>query len=299
MLPFPYLVFSTVVSQGTFYKASMVLNVTPSAISHSVNQLENELGFPVFNRSRSGVTLTPNGEKIFPLIQEIINAQNRLDQVAQRIQGLDTGLIRIGAFSSACINWLPPLIQDFRKNYPQIDISVKQADFKEITQGVKSGSLDLGFTVLPVNGQGITSEKLVEDEIYCIAPPNFKTKNGKSVGHEDIVNYNFILQQSDYDLDTKAALDYYSIQPTAIQFSIDDQSIVAMVEAGLGLGILPALALQKISGNVQFLPFKTPFYRKIGLIVSNQQEQAPSTIQMIKNIREYISNCYPTGIMTI
>ena len=299
MLPFPYLVFRTVLEQGTFYKASVVLNVTPSAISHSVNQLESELGFPVFVRSRTGVKLTPDGQKILPLIQEIINDQNRLEQVAQQIQGLDTGLIRIGAFSSACINWLPPLIQTFAKSYPQVKISVRQAGFNEITEAVKSGQLDLGLTMLPENDLGITVEKILEDEIYCIAPMNFQVKNGHSVSEEDLVNYNFILQQSDYDLDTKAALDHYSIKSTAIQFSIDDQSIVAMVEAGLGLGILPALALQKMQGEVQILPFSTPFYRKIALVTSSQQRLAPSTRQMIKNVHELIRQQYPTGRLTM
>lgn len=299
MLPFSYLVFRTVLEQGTFYKASVVLNVTPSAISHSVNQLESELGFPVFVRSRTGVKLTPDGQKILPLIQEIINDQNRLEQVAQQIQGLDTGLIRIGAFSSACINWLPPLIQTFAKSYPQVKISVRQAGFNEITEAVKSGQLDLGLTMLPENDLGITVEKILEDEIYCIAPMNFQVKNGHSVSEEDLVNYNFILQQSDYDLDTKAALDHYSIKSTAIQFSIDDQSIVAMVEAGLGLGILPALALQKMQGEVQILPFSTPFYRKIALVTSSQQRLAPSTRQMIKNVHELIQQQYPTGRLTM
>lgn len=299
MLPFPYLVFRTVIDQGTFNKAAQVLNVTPSAISHSVNQLETELGFPVFVRSRNGVKLTPDGEKVLPLIQEIINDQSRLEQVAQQIQGLDTGLIRIGAFSSACINWLPPLIQNFAKNYPQVKISVRQAGFSEITQAVKSGQLDLGLTMLPENEQGISCEKILEDEIYCIAPKNFQVKNGHSVSEEDLVNYNFILQQSDYDLDTKAALDHYSIKSTAIQFSIDDQSIVAMVEAGLGLGILPALALQKMHGEVKILPFSTPFYRKIALVTSNQQRLAPSSRQMIKNVRELIRRQYPGGRLTM
>lgn len=128
---------------------------------------------------------------------------------------------------------------------------------------------------------------------------NFQVKNGHSVSEEDLVNYNFILQQSDYDLDTKAALDHYSIKSTAIQFSIDDQSIVAMVEAGLGLGILPALALQKMQGEVQILPFSTPFYRKIALVTSSQQRLAPSTRQMIKNVHELIQQQYPTGRLTM
>lgn len=155
------------------------------------------------------------------------------------------------------------------------------------------------MTMLPENEQGISCEKILEDEIYCIAPKNFQVKNGYSVSEEDLVNYNFILQQSDYDLDTKAALDHYSIKSTAIQFSIDDQSIVAMVEAGLGLGILPALALQKIQGEVKILPFSTPFYRKIALVTSNQQRLAPSSRQMIKNVRELIRRQYPGGRLTM
>lgn len=264
MLPFPYLVFTTVLEQGTFYKAASILNVTPSAISHSINQLEQELGFPVFNRSRTGVSLTPNGEKILPLIQQIINTQSRITQLAQQIQGLDIGIIRIGAFSSACINWLPPVIQTFKETYPQVEITVKQAGFSEITRDVKNGNLDLGITMLPTKEPGVISQKLIEDEIYCIAPSDFKTENGTSVSQQDLKNYNFILQKGDYDWDTKAALDHYQISPTAIQFSIDDQSIIAMVEAGLGLGILPALALQKIPVKYKSSHLRMPFTGKLG-----------------------------------
>ena len=126
MIPFAYQVFSTVIQEGTFQKAALKLNVTPSAVSHSITQLETELGFPVFIRSRSGAELTANGRTILPIIQEILNSQARLEQEAADINGLNAGSIRIGAFSSVCINWLPPIIQSFKKQYPHIDISVSQ-----------------------------------------------------------------------------------------------------------------------------------------------------------------------------
>lgn len=299
MLPFSYIVFTTVLSQGTFYNAAKVLNVTPSAISHSINQLEQELGFPVFYRSRSGVSLTANGEKLLPLIQQIINTQERITQLAKQIQGLDIGIIRIGAFSSACINWLPPVIQSFKKKYPQVKITVKQAGFAEITQEVKNGSLDIGITMLPAKEPGILSQKLIEDEIYCVAPKGFATANKKSVSQADLRDYNFILQKSDYDWDTKAALDHYQISPTAIQFSIDDQSIIAMVEAGLGLGILPALALQKNTGKVEILPFEEPFFRKIGLVTTKSASITPSNKAMIKQFQNFIASTYPNSVLTI
>lgn len=296
MLPFAYLVFSTVITEGTFYKASLKLNVTPSAVSHSINQLETELGFPVFNRSRTGVELTENGKQILPIIQDILNSQKRLEQEADNINGLNSGSIRIGAFSSVCINWLPPIIQSFKHQYPEIEISVYQNGFNQIVQEVKNGTLDIGFTALPVT-ENLIVDDLIKDEIYCIAPRGFVPKNKQTVTKADMQDRTFILQPGDYDLDTKATLDHYNIQPNSIQFSIDDQSIIAMVEAGLGWGILPELALQKISGNVAVYPFDEQFYRSIGMVTTPTQSKAPSTQRMIKTINEFIQGHYPDGVL--
>ncbi|GAY72512.1 LysR family transcriptional regulator [Lentilactobacillus kosonis] len=296
MLPFAYIVFSTVITEGTFYKASLKLNVTPSAISHSINQLETELGFPVFNRSRTGVELTENGRTILPIIQDILNSQKRLDQEADNINGLNSGSIRIGAFSSVCINWLPPIIQEFKRDYPQIDISVYQSGFEQIVQEVKNGTLDIGFTALPIS-ENLIVANLIKDEIYCIAPHGFIPHNHKTVTKSDMQDRTFILQPGDYDLDTKATLDHYNIQPNSIQFSIDDQSIIAMVEAGLGWGILPELALQKISGDVAVYPFDKSFYRSIGMVTTTTQAKAPSTQRMLKTINNFITMNYPDGLL--
>lgn len=296
MIPFAYQVFSTVIQEGTFQKAALKLNVTPSAVSHSITQLETELGFPIFIRSRSGAELTANGRTILPIIQEILNSQARLEQEAADINGLNAGSIRIGAFSSVCINWLPPIIQSFKKQYPNIDIAVSQSGFNEIVQNVKNGTLDLGFAVMPVS-ENLIVDDLVRDEIYCVAPKGFIPMNKKSVTNADLEDRDFILQSGDYDRDTKAALDYYGIQPNLIHFSIDDQSIVAMVEAGLGLGILPELALQKITGDVAVYPFEHPFYRSIGLATSAVQAKAPSTQRMIETIKAFVEKKYPEALL--
>lgn len=296
MIPFAYQVFSTVIQEGTFQKAALKLNVTPSAVSHSITQLETELGFPIFIRSRSGAELTANGRTILPIIQEILNSQARLEQEAADINGLNAGSIRIGAFSSVCINWLPPIIQSFKKQYPNIDIAVSQSGFNEIVQNVKNGTLDLGFAVMPVS-ENLIVDDLVKDEIYCVAPKGFIPGNKKSVTNADLEDRDFILQSGDYDRDTKAALDYYGIQPNLIHFSIDDQSIVAMVEAGLGLGILPELALQKITGDVAVYPFEHPFYRSIGLATSAVQAKAPSTQRMIETIKAFVEKKYPEALL--
>lgn len=291
MAVFQYEVFAQVVAYKTFYQAAQALNVTPSAVSHSITQFESELGFPLFIRNRTGVTLTPDGETIFPIVQSILNMESRLRQVADDIQGVNSGTIRIGAFSSVCINWLPPIIRAFRKQYPQIEITIEQGTFREIDQMVQQGRIDIGFSALPV-ASNLIVQPLLKDPIYCVTPTNFSPQDSTYVTLEDIGKHRFILQKVDYDGDTKKALDRYNVTPNSISYSIDDQSILSMVASDLGLGILPELALQKLSGDVHVFPFSTPFFRTICLVTNKVQAQAPSTKRMIVAIHQYLNATY-------
>ncbi|GEL16158.1 LysR family transcriptional regulator [Pediococcus cellicola] len=291
MANFAYEIFSQVVTTKNFGQAAKYLNVTPSAVSHAISQLERELGFPLFIRNRTGVELTPDGQQVLPVIQHILNSEAQLQQVADQIRGLNSGTIRLGAFSSVCINWLPTIIQHFKKKYPGVEVTITQGDFSEIAEMTRIGSVDIGFATLPVDPQ-LQTEALIDDPIYCVTPADFIPKNKTYVTTEDIGDYHFILQQVDYDRDTKKTLDQYNVKPNAITYSIDDQSILSMVESGLGFGILPQLALQKLTGNVNIYPFSHQYYRTICLSINKTQAQAPSTKLMLKEIHHYLANRY-------
>ena len=291
MANFSYEVFTAVVNYGTFAQAAGALNVTPSAVSHSISQLETELGFPLFIRSRSGAELTTDGQSVLPVIQGILNLEDQLRQVADNINGLAAGRVRIGAFSSVSTNWLPPIIRAFNKKYPQVKIELVQAGFNEIAELVRTGSVDIGFSLLPVSAN-VTVEPLIKDPIYCVTPKFFKPRSGEYVDINDIGNRNFILQQQDYDRDTKAALDEYHVGGKSLTYSIDDQSILSMVESGLGLGILPQLALNKLVGEVNTYPFSHPFARTLCMMLNPTQEQAPSVRRMRREIERYLSERY-------
>ena len=291
MTNFSYEVFSEVARQKTFIAAAKQLQVTPSAISHSINSLEKDLGFSLFVRSRSGVRLTPNGQRVLPLIQDILNAEATLNEEAALINGLNKGRVRIGAFSSVCINWLPDIINKFKNIYPDIEVTVWQGNFNDVVEQVKLGILDIGFSALPIE-ENLEVIPLYKDPIYCITPQDFKLHRGKSITRDDIKNEKFILQQIDYDRDTKRALDTYNVSINSLQYSIDDASIIAMVESGLGLGILPELALQNLSGNVNRYIFSENFYRTICLVTHQKKQQTPSVKAFVSIIKNYISDRY-------
>lgn len=292
MANFAYDVFAAVVHHKTFVKAARELNITPSAVSHSIAGLEKQLGFALFQRKRSGAKLTPNGQKILPLIQEARNAELKISEAAAQINGLTTGHLRIGAFSSVCISWLPTIINQYKQDHDQINLSLNQGNFNRIVADVAVGDLDVGFAALPVQANLIVYP-LVRDPIYCIAPHNFTPRNGKTITQADVANENFILQQIDYDRDTKLALDTYQVSSNSLHYSIDDASIIAMVESGLGLGILPELALDNLAGNYNRFAFEQPFARTLCLVTPKTGEQTPSITASVDLVKAYVKQHYP------
>ena len=105
-----YEIFSTIVDAGSLTKAAERLNLTQSGVSYAVTTLEAELGFSLIKRDRSGVTLTPNGERILQCIRGILHQEKLLRQEAAAIKGVDIGTVSIGTLASVSMSWLPGII---------------------------------------------------------------------------------------------------------------------------------------------------------------------------------------------
>ena len=115
-------IFSTIAQEGSFARAADRLHLTPSAISHAVAGMENECGFPLFTRTKTGVTMTAAAESLLPAIRRVLASNESLDQSIAQINGLHKGVLRLGVFNSACVVWLPQLVPAFTADYPGIDV---------------------------------------------------------------------------------------------------------------------------------------------------------------------------------
>src|SRR5690625_2968841 len=116
----PYDAFIKIIETGSFTKAAEELGYTQSAMSQMVHSLEKELSTTLILRSRKGVTLTPDGKEFLPYIRNIGNSHLELIEKHNEMQGLQSGLIRIGTFSSVSCNWLPGLMKDFKEEYQEV-----------------------------------------------------------------------------------------------------------------------------------------------------------------------------------
>ena len=178
-----YQVFKTIADVGSFHKAADILGLTPSAISHAISSMENELGFSVLTRSKAGVSLTNYGEQLLPYVNAVLNCDESLKQEIAELNGLKQGKVKIGVFSSVCTSWLPEILHSFKKKYTEIDIEVFQGTYDDVVYWIKNGVVDLGFLSVS-SAKDIPIEPLYRDELLCVLPSG--TKANKSTNYIDI-----------------------------------------------------------------------------------------------------------------
>lgn len=281
-----YQVLKTVAEQGSFRKAADILGLTPSAISHTIATMENELGFSVLNRSKSGVTLTNYGEHLLPYVNAVLNSDESLQQAIAEFNGLKQGKVKVGCFSSVCTNWLPDVMHSFQKEYPGITIEVFQGTYDDVVYWIKNGVVDLGF--LSVSSAGdIPIEPLYKDPLLCVVP-----KGTKRIGQreymdiEEMRNHQFVTQRESTDADIQNFLKENSLDIQSNYHVVDDLSTIAMVAHGFGICLMPEMVMNDIPYQVDCYPVKPEANRIIGIAVMNPEFMAPAVRTMYNHVLE-------------
>jgi DNA-binding transcriptional LysR family regulator len=279
-----YEVFNTVVESGSLTKAAEALNLTQSAVSYSIAHLETELGFPLLIRSRSGISLTSNGERILNYIRKILHWDEKLKQEAASINGLEVGTVRIGAFTSVCIQWLPKCIKHFKQEHPLIDIKIFQGDYEDVDKWITNGVIDFGFITLP-SLEPFEAIPLKKDRILCILPDNHPAGNQEKIRLKQLENAPLIANH-----DIKRLLKGTGVTLKHSFEVIDDHAIVAMVENELGVSIMPELVLESIPHKLRVLSLEPEQYRMIGIAALSLKELSPAAKKFIEYIKTLLDS---------
>lgn len=281
-----YRIFHTVTQQGSFARAAQILHLTPSAISHAVASMEEACGFALFVRGKGGVSLTQNGETLYPVIRQILNADEALSQTIGELNGVTRGTVRIGAFNSVCMTWLPHIVTTFKKKYPGVHIEIDQGTYDDVIEWIKTGKVDIGF-LSTESTRALSVKPLYRDRLMCVVPKGFRTQNLGYITPEEMRGETFVVQGDETDADTQAFLSKYRFSIRTSCRVVDDLSTIAMVESGFGICILPSLILERAHGNVDAYPIEPAEYREFGIAVQNPEMLAPAVRQMMAHIEEY------------
>ncbi len=278
-----YIAFSKVVEVGSFTKAAELLGYTQPAMSQMIASLENELSIKLLYRSRYGVRLTPEGERLLPSIQSAVAQFQSMQNIAGEIRGLESGVVRIGTISSISCHWLPQVIRQYWAKYPNVQLIVHQGDYKTIPEWVRTGELDFGF-VTPEAVEGTDARFLKYGEHRACLPRNHPLAEKKSVTLEELSREPFLLLEEGPYSEPLAAFHAAGLEPNIRMTMHDDYSILSMVEQGLGVTILPELVLRKQSYDIVMLPTEPMVMRKISLITREKNEMSVAAKRFIDDL---------------
>lgn len=278
-----YLALIKTVEYGSFTKAAAILNYSQSGISRMINDLEQEWGVALLERSRSGVRLTSDGMKLLPYAQKVCQDYDKLQAQVDEISGLEAGLIRIGTFSSVATHWLPKIIKKFQADYPHIDYELLLGDYTEIETWIAEGRVDCGFLKLPTRPEFATIF-LEQDPLLVVLPQKHSLAKLPKVPVQELLNYPFMLLDKGEQSEVGELLEQCGIRPQVHFTTWDDYAIMSMVESGLGIAILPRLILRRVPYKLVLKELEFPAFRKIGLALREKKTAS----QAVKRFLDYL-----------
>ncbi len=164
-----YLALVKTVETGSFTRAAQALNYAQSSVSKMVADLKAKWGMTLLERSKRGICLTSAGEQVLPFLRKVLNDHAELEGQICRMNGIETGVVRIGTFASVAIHWLPNIFSALQRDYPGIGYEMLLGDYDEVERWIGEGRVDCGFLRLPTL-PGFDTMLLKQDEYKVVLP---------------------------------------------------------------------------------------------------------------------------------
>ncbi|AZF10871.1 Transcriptional regulator, LysR family [Pseudomonas sp. R2-37-08W] len=233
--------FARTASLGSYTAAARDLSVSPSAVSKSVQRLEEHLGLRLFSRTTRSLTLTPEGRELYERALRVIREIEDIEQTAVASRGEPSGTLKVTAPLPIGVNILAPALPAFRERYPKLAVDLRLGDhFADI---IEQG-IDVAIRVGNLADSRLVSKPLGPHRICTFASPGYLARKGKPRNIDDLVNHdciNFRYQSSGQALrwPFQVGERVVEITPDATM-TIDVSDAVAMtLAAGGGIGISP------------------------------------------------------------
>ena len=235
----------------------------------------------LLERSKSGVCLTSAGEQVLPFLRKVLNDHQELAGQIDRMNGIETGIVRIGTFASVGINWLPNIFAALQKDYPSIEYEMLLGDYEEVEHWIDEGRVDCGFLRLPTL-QKFDTLLLKRDEYKAVLPMGHPLAEKETVAVEDLNGLPFLLLEHGGKTEVSDLLEHAHVRPDIRFTTCEDFAIMAMVEKGMGVSILPDLILQRIPYQIEIRPLRQPYYRPIRLAMKHRNHLTPAVQKFIE-----------------
>ncbi len=235
--------FLAVVQHGSFTSAAEVCHVSQPSLSAQVAKLERELGGPLFERSRQGARLTPRGQVFRPraleALQQLESARGELEELS----GLARGEVVLGCLPTTGAYLLPGILRAFRSAHPGLQVKLREESSPTLGRALLGAEVDLALMDEAGLAPGLRSEILLREPLLAIVPRSHPLAARRRIPLSRLAGEPLILMKSGHGF-RKIVLDALAqtrVEPTVVYETDGIDTVQTLVEAGLGLSLVPAM----------------------------------------------------------
>ena len=241
--------FSEVARQQSFTKAAEALHLTQPAVSIQIRQIVETIGLPLFEQNGREIALTAAGEELLTTVHDLDDAWNRFESAIDDLKGFKRGKLRVGLVTTAK-HFLPRMLGDFYRRYPDIDIQLEIANRQGIVERLLGNQDDLYVMSYPPTNLDIVSQPFLDNE-YVVLAPEAHWAVGKALTLQELATEPFLLREQGSG--SRHVIDQH-MRDTGVQLKVrlslaSNEAIRELVASGMGLTVLSRQALGDRPGH--------------------------------------------------
>lgn len=265
--------FHMVAKHGSLAGAATALGRTPPAVSVMLQKFEERVGSPLFETKRKS-RLTPLGQMLHSTVQHHLDEFSQVEKLVDSLARGEAGRVRLAVTPTVATALMPDVVHEFRKTHPKVLIEIHDMDSSSVRRDLEKGRADIGVATLPPL-IGFERTKLLSDElgVLCLRDHPLTTKQ-TPLEWTDIAGYDFIKNGLCYLIEDTS---FQRIVESSVLSVANHASLIAFLNANVGITVLPKLALPQDLPKIAFLPLPKPKpLRTLYLITSPRKLLLPA-----------------------
>lgn len=260
--------FSALADTLNFHRAAERLHISQPPLSVAIRKLEEELGVALFEREPRGVRLTAAGQAAIGPAREVVELADQVRDAVREGAAGRRGKLTVGFIGSAIGQILPKIITPFLKDFPDVELTFEELNSVQILSAIAARHVDIGLVRLPVMDSSPVKIDMIEHDVMVAAlPSNDALSQCSAVSLEALADRPFIIYRPDSVLHAtiRLACQKSDFIPRVVQEATQVQTILSLVEAGLGVALIPANCVRFAGEGVRIVALEKEVAISMGI----------------------------------
>jgi DNA-binding transcriptional LysR family regulator len=280
-----------VAQMRNFTRAAEALHVSQSALTVQIQQMEESLGFRVFDRGKRGVTLTSAGAEIIGPLERLLEDAQNIMKGARNVANLRDGSVVVAALPTVSSGLLPEVIADFSKVHPGIRVTIRDVFAEQVREAVLKRQADIGIGTSQGPHRELAVQRLYHDHLVVFVRPGHALSRSSATTLKEVAMYDLILPTRDSSVrelvEARARRERVAVRPRHETNYMP--TALALVRSGAGVAILPESAAAIDSSEFVRVRFASEtMSRQIVLLSRSDRKPSPAVAAFVQQLNRHV-----------